>query len=76
MILIYWAKTHVINRASLLASMDICVDANAEKIKYIFMFNEENAAQSHDTKIANKRCESVAKFKYLGVNPNKSKFYL
>jgi hypothetical protein len=45
----------------------IHLEVNAEKAKYIFMFHEQNAGQSHNINTGNKSSENVAKLKYLAI---------
>jgi hypothetical protein len=53
--------------ALLLASNKVHLEVNAEKTKYIFMFHEQNAGQSHNINTGNKFSENVAKLKYLAI---------
>jgi hypothetical protein len=47
------------------ASMDIGLEINAEKIKYIIMPRNPNSGQNKNLRRANELFEKVAKFKYL-----------
>jgi len=40
--------------------MEIGVEINAEKTKYVFTFLEKNARQNHNVKTVNKPFENVA----------------
>jgi hypothetical protein len=47
---------------------EIGVEVNAEKVKYIFMSDEQNLQQNHNIKISNKSLEILEHFKHLGTN--------
>jgi hypothetical protein len=49
------------------ASKEVGIEVNAEKTKYVLLFRYQNAGQNHDIKIAIKRFENVAQFRYLGT---------
>jgi hypothetical protein len=49
------------------ASRDVGLEINAEKTKYMSMSHHQNSEQSQNIRIANKSCETVAKFKYFGM---------
>jgi hypothetical protein len=49
------------------ASKEVDLEVNAEKTKYVLLFRNQNAGQSHDIKIANRSFENVAQFKYFGT---------
>jgi hypothetical protein len=46
------------------ASKEICLEVNAEKIKYMIMCGDKHAGQNHSIKIGNKSFERV-ELKYL-----------
>jgi hypothetical protein len=54
------------------ASGDIGLEINAEKAKYMIMSRHSNSGQNQNIRIANELLESVAKFKYMGDNIDKS----
>jgi hypothetical protein len=47
------------------ASMDIGLEINAEKTKYMIMSRHQNSEQYQNIRIANESFENVAKFRYL-----------
>jgi hypothetical protein len=49
------------------ASKEVDLEVNTEKIKYMLLSRHQNAGQNRDTRIANRRFENVAQFKYLGT---------
>jgi hypothetical protein len=49
------------------ASNKVGLEVNPEKTKYIFLSRHQNAGQDNDIKIANRRFENMAQFKYLGT---------
>ena len=54
------------NTAALVAACkEIGLEINAEKTKYVFVSQEQNAEQNHNIKIGNKSLERVEQFKYL-----------
>jgi hypothetical protein len=55
------------------ASMEVCLEVNAEGTKYILLSHYQNAEQNHDTKPVNKfwKCGIVQIFEN---DSNKSKF--
>ena len=57
------------------ATKEIGLEANADKTKYMTVFRDRNAGRIHCMKMDNSSIERVEKFKYLGTNFNKSKFY-
>jgi hypothetical protein len=48
-----------------IASKEIGLEVNAEKIKYVVMSRSQNAGHNHNIKIDNKAFERVEEFKYL-----------
>jgi hypothetical protein len=46
-------------------SKDIGLEINVENTKYMIMSHHQNSGQNQITRIANKKLEIVAKFKYL-----------
>jgi hypothetical protein len=51
-------------------SKEVGLEVNTEKTKYMFLAHHQNAGQIHDIKIANRRFENVALFRYLGTTIN------
>jgi hypothetical protein len=49
------------------ASMDVSIEINAEKTKYMIMSRYPNSGQDHNKRRANESFQKVAKFKYLGT---------
>jgi hypothetical protein len=47
--------------------MDVGLEVNTEKTKYVIMTHLQNAGQKHGLLIANKFFENVGKFMYLGT---------
>jgi hypothetical protein len=47
------------------ASKEACLEANAEKIKCIFMPHHQATGHNHYIAVANESSENVAKFRYL-----------
>jgi hypothetical protein len=56
------------------AGMEVGLEVNAEKIKYVLPSCHQNAGQNQDIKIANRSFENVTQFKIFGNDSNKSKF--
>jgi hypothetical protein len=54
-------------------SMEVGLEINVEKTKYMLLSCHQNVGQKQDIKIANRSFENVSQFKYLGTT-NKSKF--
>ena len=54
--------------ALIVASKEIGLEVNTDKTKFIVMSRDQNAGQSHSTKIDNNYFESMEQFKYLGTN--------
>jgi len=53
--------------ASVVASKEIGLEVNADKVKYMVMSRDQNARQSHSIKIDNSSFERVEEFKYFGT---------
>jgi hypothetical protein len=53
--------------ALFVANMNIGVEVNAEKTKYVVMSGDQNAGQKHNIKIDHKYFEIVEHLKYLGT---------
>jgi len=51
--------------ALLLASVEVGIEVNAEKPKYMFTSHEQNSGQNHNTNITPKSFAKVAKFHIL-----------
>jgi hypothetical protein len=49
------------------ASMDVGLEVNTEKTKYMLLSRHQNARQNHDIKTGNRCFENVAQFRYLGI---------
>jgi hypothetical protein len=49
------------------ASMEVGLEINVKKIKYMLISCQQNVGQNRDTKIANRSFENVSQFKYLGM---------
>jgi hypothetical protein len=49
------------------ASKEIGLEVNTEKTKYMLLSHHQNAGQNHDTKLANRSFENVARFNYSGT---------
>jgi hypothetical protein len=49
------------------ASMEVCLEVNTDKTKYILQSRHQNAGKTHDISIANRYFENVAQFKHLGT---------
>jgi hypothetical protein len=47
------------------ASMEVSLEVNKEKRKYMLLPRQQNAGKNNDIKIANRSFENVEKFKYL-----------
>jgi hypothetical protein len=47
--------------------MDVGLEINAEKAKYMLLSHHQNAGLNHDVKIANRSFESLVLFKYFGT---------
>jgi hypothetical protein len=51
--------------AFVVASQKTGLDINADKTKYMVMFQDQNAEQSHNMKVGNRCLERVEQFRYL-----------
>jgi hypothetical protein len=49
------------------ASMEVGLEVNIEKTKYVLVSRDQNAGQNRDIKIGNRSFENVSQFKYLGM---------
>jgi hypothetical protein len=49
------------------ASMDVDLEINAEKTKYMIMSRHPNSGQNQNIRVANEPFENGEKFKYLGT---------
>jgi hypothetical protein len=47
--------------------MEVGLEVNAEKTKYMLLSLYQNAGQNHDINTANRSFENVAQFKYFGM---------
>jgi len=47
--------------------MEIDIEMNTEKTKYMVMSQDQNAGRNHNMKIDNSSFEGVEQFKYLGT---------
>jgi hypothetical protein len=54
-------------KALTVASKEIGLEVNADKIKYMVMFRDQNAGRSHNMEIDNRCYKMVGKFKYVGT---------
>jgi len=54
--------------ALIVASKKIGLEVNVDKTKYMVMFRDQNAGQSHNMKTDNSSFGRVEEFKYLGTN--------
>ena len=50
-----------------MASKEIGLEVNVDKIKYMVMSGDQNAGRSHSTKNYNRTFEKVYEFKYMGT---------
>jgi hypothetical protein len=48
--------------------VEIDLEVNVDKTKYMVMSRDQNAGRSHDIKIDNSSFERVEQFRYLGTN--------
>jgi hypothetical protein len=49
------------------ASKEVGLEIKVEKTKYMLLSRHQNAGENRDIKIANRSCENVPPFKYLGM---------
>ena len=59
-------------KALVVATMEIGLEVNADKTKYMVMSREQTAGLSHTMKFDN---SSIERIQIFGKNVNKSKFY-
>jgi hypothetical protein len=52
--------------------MEVGLEVNTEKTKYMLLSHHQNAGQNHDIKIANRSFENVEHFRYLGPVTNQN----
>jgi hypothetical protein len=52
--------------------MEVGLEVNAEKAKYMLLSPHQNAEKNHNIKTADRFFENVAQFKILGNDSNKS----
>jgi len=55
------------SEALVVTTKETGLEVNADKIKYIVMFRDQNAGRRHNIKIDNSSLARVEKFKYLGT---------
>jgi hypothetical protein len=55
------------NTEALLVARKIGLEVNSDKTKYVVIFQDQNAGQTHSMKINNRSFEIVKEFKYLGM---------
>jgi hypothetical protein len=70
MMLIYWAEAQCYkekHRNFRGCCIEIGLDINADKTKYMVMPRDQNTGQSHNIEIGNSVCERVEEFKYLEI---------
>jgi hypothetical protein len=58
MMQIYWEITQIHKNYD--ASIEVGLEVNAQKTKYILLSHHQNAGQNHDIKTANRCSENVA----------------
>jgi hypothetical protein len=49
------------------ASMEVGLEINVDKTKYMLLSRHQNVGQNRDIKIANRSFKNVSQFKYLGT---------
>jgi hypothetical protein len=49
------------------ASIEVGLEVNTEKTKYMLLYHHQNAGQNHKIKTNNRCSENVAQFRYLGT---------
>jgi hypothetical protein len=49
------------------ASMEVALEMNVQKTKYMLLSHHRDAGQNWDIKIANRLFENVSQFRYLGM---------
>jgi hypothetical protein len=47
--------------------MQVGLQVNAEKTKYVLLSRHQNVGQNHDTMVDNRYFENVAEFRYFGT---------
>jgi hypothetical protein len=47
--------------------MEVGLDVNTEKTRYMLLSHHQNTEKNHDMKIADRCCENVTQFTYLGM---------
>ena len=69
MMLIYWEESYIKKNAEALvvASKETRLEVNADNSKYMVMYRDQNAGQSHNIQIDNSSFERVEEFKYLAT---------
>jgi hypothetical protein len=54
--------------------MEVGLEVNAEKTKYMLLSCQQNEGQNHNIKTANKSFENMAQFRYLGMTVTNQNF--
>jgi len=69
MMLIYWEESNIKKNAEALvvASKETGLEVNADKTKYMVMYQDQNAGRSYNIQIDSSSFERVEEFKYLGT---------
>jgi hypothetical protein len=68
LILIYWANINIIEKkteALLHTGMELGLEVNVEKTRYMFVCHHQNAGQNPNIKLNNKSFKTVAKCKCM-----------